>query len=190
MDENNEKMEVTFKSFNILIFKKAFDIYKKKNKNKNNKIKKFLTNEELFLKTHDLFDILKYLLIFCITCKRDEYDNFIKSISLENLENIDKKIQYFIPKSEEDLYLYFTKYPFLIDSLNEELYKIITLENYEGLLFLRKIHKTMYYNVFNSVEENNKLFMFEKNIQEFDLIIKKLIKKYMKNYIEISKIKD
>ncbi len=97
-----------------------------------------------------------------------------------------------MPRTTEELFSLYSTYPRAIEKLHEELYELINLEHYEGLLIMRKISPLLYYSTINT-DIANKISMFENDTKHVGLIldrmIKNLLRDYVKMFIEVEKNK-
>ncbi len=180
---------VTYKDFNVFVFKKALNVYKMWNERKVDDT--FSFNFILFEKIHKLFDIMGYLLIFAAASRPEYFDSVVRDLKIGATERMeDVKLSTFIPKNRDDLLLYFTKYPLLIDELSDVLFGIINLENYEGLVVLNRMERNLYFSVFETAEDDQKLDVFQYDTELFYQKLRPLVKHYLKVMIDISKEKE
>jgi hypothetical protein len=180
---------ISYKKFNVFLFKKILDVYKSWDSQKVDNTFNF--NFVLFEKVHKLFDMLGYLLIFAASSQEEYYEGVAHDLRLKDVSDTnDIQLSTFIPKNRDDLLLYFTKYPALIDDLNDALFRMINLENYEGLVILNRMERTLYFTVFETAEDDQQLDIFEYDIALFYQILKPLIKKYLKTLVALSKEPD
>ncbi len=177
----------------IKIFKNTFEQYKSNNqklKKKETALYETVMKDDLvFNNIKHGFKILSGILKFCILKEKDYYDGFMKEFGPENSENLDSilNLEIKFPKNEEELLCFFIKYPKLIDLLREDLYGIVSLENYEGLLLLNNINPMLYYSVIDQDGFSQKIEFFEQDYDEFYTILKNLIKKTLAIYIDLVK---
>ncbi len=133
----------------------------------------------LFQKLIKYFEILDELLKY-VVLKNEEYYSSVKR-NFNEVSNLSVNI----PRSLHELATLYETYPKAIDEINEELFEIINMENFEGLLILRKINILLYYSI---VDEKlmEKIMTFEDDIKQFEILVEIIIKKLLREYIKMS----
>lgn len=180
----------------IKIFKNTFDLYKSNNeklKKKETKLYETVMKDDLvFNNIKHAFKILAGIIKFYIIKENDYYKSFLKELGNENTDSLDEiiNLEVIFPKNKDELLCFFIKYPKLIYYINEDMYKIISLEHYEGLLLINNINPMLYYSVIDQDGFSQKIEFFEQDYDEFYDILKDLIKKTLAIYIDLVKNSD
>jgi hypothetical protein len=178
--------EINYKDSNLYLFKNILNKFKNLNNKENDSVGQM---QEFFLfnKVHKLFDILSDLTKFMIISNKKYYHSFVKEMDIKSLDDFDK-LEINLLEDTNSILNMFAKYPDIIDLCNDELFQIISLKNYDGLLMLKRIKMQLFFNVFNNVDDYEKIAFFKESIINFELIIKMMIKKMIKINIEIAKL--
>ena len=71
--------------------------------------------------------------------------------------------------------------------IKEYLFKLISIENYEGLQILNNLNPLLYYSVIDDQDFSTKIEFFEEDCVEFYDIITNIIKKLLPIYINLLK---
>ncbi len=181
--------DLSYKTCCLAVFKDAFEKYKKSNEKKKKEEFKLIENVSkdrmIFDKILVNFDILNNMLKFCIISDKNNFTSFMQEVDPKNIDElITFKLNF--PKSLENIIHLCYKYATSIDLIKEDLYDIINLENYEGLILLNKINPLLYYNIVEDTEMSEKIEFFEEDVIELSMLVKRLVKKMLKINITIA----
>lgn len=183
-------MQEEYQETVLKIFKTTFDQYKENNQKGKKKeaalYESVMKDDMVFNNIKKAFKILSGIIKFCVLREKEYYEEFVKNISPNNSDEI-INVEINFPKNEDELVCFFVKYPKLIDLLQDDLYEIISMEHYEGLCLINNINPMLYYSVIDQEGFSEKIEFFEQDYEEFYNIIKCLIKKTLKLYIEMVK---
>ena len=113
-------------------------------------------------------------------CLIDEY-----KITTEK-ELLETKLS--LPKTPDNLVFIYQKYKWTLDDLNPEVYKIISLENYELMGRLNNINQLFYFNTFPEMDDVQPVLDCENDTIEMWVLLDILLRKLMKHHIEIARL--
>jgi hypothetical protein len=164
------------------IFKPVFDLYKtnKKETTKEQKLAENYTPDYvIFQKLHKSFNMLENLLKYVVLRQEKYYVKILEQfVTLSNLTVS-------IPKNNDELFSLYASYPEAIDQINDELYQIINIQHFEGLLVLRKLNPLLYYSVISDTETAERILFFENEIMQFCDLVNQITKKLLRDYIKL-----
>lgn len=173
----------------IKIFKLVLEQYKKDKEppTKESKLSETYTPDYLiFQKLQKTFMQLERLVKYVVVKNKEYYSKLLQDYNLEEEDVYElDKMSINIPKNLDELVNLYATYPNAIDTINDELFEIINMENYPALIMLRKINILLYYSVISDEKEAEKILFFEDSVNEFADIVKSLIKKLLREHVEM-----
>lgn len=157
------------------LFKNAFERFKKSLKS-NNKAQELIKDSYIHQKITINFRTLSEMIKFCVL-SNEEYYYHLKP-------NISHSIN--IPKTEDDIINLYKCFPKTIDLIKDDLYSIVSMDNYEGLLLVNNINTLFFSSVVDS-EVSEKIELLEIDNIHLEIFIKNIIRKLMPIYLEFYK---
>jgi hypothetical protein len=173
----------------LALYEKAHALYKKTtDQSQSTKMEEKLLSEQLIvMNAQRNFEILNTLIAFVIFLSEEYYADVRAKMGTEvSIDKIVAGIR--TPQNLEEVTLLFAKYPKIIDVLKEPLYEIIELENFAGLLILKKWDIRFIYNIIDSTETADELNIFADDVQRFGIVMKVLMKQLIKRYTELKQV--
>lgn len=183
--------ELTWKNSCKQLFKHILTSYKAINTSKSSKQEQMLemASEDyaLFIKIQKYFKLLQSLIKYWVISEKHYYETTLKDVDIKCVKDlIDMDINF--PKDSDQLLALFAKYPFRIDLVSDELFNIINMDTFDGLLILNKINPQFYFNTITDAESSEKILFFKDDVNTLWINITLLFKKLLKINIEIAKL--
>jgi hypothetical protein len=169
----------------IEIFKRGFDTYKtlkQEGKKVESAALQHARDYAVYIKIKKYFAILDDMLLFNIISNENYYRDITVELGDANIK--DKQVK--LPRKVDELYILFCKYPTAMEYIQDEIYDIINMENYEGLYLVNGINQLLYYT---TVEPDfaDKILCFDADATEFSARVAEIVKKMLKLYLELCK---
>lgn len=193
LDYNRELAQqdsITYKSACLELFDVPFKKYKHQLQ-KDNKEKQIATpvrDYDIFCDMQVGLEIVAELIKYAVWRNQQIWTQqlaFLNIKTTNELLNLEVKI----PQTIDDLNIMFKTYPWTIDDLNPEIFHIINLPNFDLILKLSTLNKSLYFSVFAESKDADVVMQCENDVVEMWVNIKTLIKKLLRHHIEIAKLK-
>lgn len=166
----------------VNIFKNVYEEYKQITKEKTGEQKlseKCTPDYVIFKKINKYFNMLDNILKYVVLNDEEYYVRV--SEQFKNLSDLTVNV----PKFMDELFALYSTYPKAIDKLHEDLYELINVEHYEGMLLLRKLNPLLYYSTIDLATANI-VFIFEDSANCMNLILGRMVNKLLRGYVQMS----
>ena len=189
-DARAPTVPLTYKAACMELFNVAFKKYKQ-HKNQDEKVRKIGREQypdyEIFCDIITYLQVLRELIKFSIWRHKSNWDTLLACYKISTTQEL-LDMKFNMPNTYEDIITLFKTHPWTVDDLQEDLFKIVNLDNYEFMLRLSKVNQFLYFNTFPEPEDADPILECEEDTTELVVIVKGLVKKLLKHHIEIAKI--
>jgi hypothetical protein len=132
-------------------------------------------------------DIVADLIKYAIWRNKEEWPRLIDEYGITTEKEL-LEMKLTLPKTPDNLVYICQKYNWTLDDLNPEVFKIISLDNFELMCRLTKVNQLLYFNTFPEVDDVQPVLDCENDTIEMWVIVDMLLRKLMKHHIEIARL--